>query len=148
MNYQVNAKHCLEILLVEDNPADAQLFQRGMRGAHHITVAQTGAEALDRLSQRGKFQNNVRPDIVVADLNLPIMSGHEVIKAIKSNPSLRSIPIIVLSSSSRSDDVQGAYDLGACAYLVKSETLPDANRTLSAFAGFWIEHVVYPNDKR
>ena len=134
----------VEILLVEDNPADVRLFKRGMSGPYHITVAESGAEAVDRLFQRGKFSGEPRPSLVVLDLNLPLLNGHEVLNVMKANSKLRSIPAIVFSVSAEPDDVEKAYDFGASAYLVKPTNLDDAEKTLSAFVGFWIERVVYP----
>src|SRR5204862_6529539 len=81
----------VEILLVEDNDADVRLFETLMNGAFHLTVSKTGAEAVDRLFQRGAFRGCPRPDIVVLDLNVPILNGHEVLNVIKWNSSLRSI---------------------------------------------------------
>ena len=134
----------VEILLVEDNPADVRLFEDGLSGPYHVAVARDGAEALDRLFQRGKFHTSPRPDIVVLDLNIPLINGHEVLNAIKSNSLLRSIPTIVFSVSSDRDDVQKAYDFGASAYLVKQKDLHEAEKTLTAFVDFWIERVSYP----
>src|SRR5438552_1113719 len=127
----------VEILLVEDNPADADLFEKALTGRFHVAVAQTGAEAADRLFQRGRFQKSRRPDLVVLDLNVPILNGHEVINMIRSNSNLQSIPIVVFSISDRPDDVQRAYELGANAYIVKSSSLSETEATLSAFADFW-----------
>jgi len=143
MNRLAQVKRKIEILLIEDNPADADLFQLAMSGEYSISIAQTGAEALDRLFQRGRFEKSVRPDIVVVDLSVPILNGHEVINVMKSNSNLRSIPAVVLSASSHAEDVRKAYDLGASAYLVKHAALNEAERTLSAFADFWIGQVVY-----
>lgn len=137
------AQHIFEILLVEDSPADADLFRQLIPGPHHVTVAENGAEALDRLFQRGRFEKSIRPDIVVVDLNLPLLSGHELINTIKSNSSLRSIPVVVLSASARHDDVKKAYDLGAGAYIVKSFELADMEKKLSIFANFWCGQVLY-----
>ena len=135
----------LEILLVEDNPADVELFERVMSGGpYRITVAKTGAEAVDRLSQRGRFQTSVRPDLIVLDLNVPILNGHQVLSIIRLNPTLRSIPVVVFSISNQIDDVLMAYELGASAYMVKPRSLPETEQTLSAFADYWIRQVVFP----
>jgi CheY-like chemotaxis protein len=143
MDSQAEPTRKIEILLVEDNPADADFFQLAMTGQYHVSVARTGAEALDRLFQRGRFEKTRRPDIVVIDLSLPILTGHEIINVIKSNSSLRSIPAVVLSASSRPEDVRRAYDLGASAYIVKPAALTEAEKTLTAFADFWVKRVVY-----
>ena len=134
----------VEILLVEDNPGDVRLFEEGLTGPYHVAVARDGVEALDRLFQRGKFLNTPRPDIVVLDLNIPLINGHEVLNAIKSNSRLRSIPAIVFSVSSNREDVEKAYDFGASAYLVKQTDLAEVEKTLAAFVDFWIKRVAYP----
>jgi CheY-like chemotaxis protein len=143
MNSLAETTRKIEILLIEDNDADADLFQLAMTGQFRVTIAHTGAEALDRLFRRGRFEKTIRPDIVVVDLSLPILNGHEVINVMKSNSDLRSIPTVVLSASSNPEDVRKAYDLGASAYLVKHTVLADSERTLSAFAQFWIGQVIY-----
>ena len=135
----------IDILLLEDNPADATLFRQATAGRFNVTVAQTGAEALDLLFQRGRFSKSPRPHMLVLDLNVPILSGHEVINVIKSNSSLRSLPIIVISLSGRVEDVQKAYDLGACSYIVKSSDLTLTEKALSALVEFWAGYVAYPN---
>ena len=134
----------LEILLVEDNPADVELFERTVSGPYRLTVAETGAEAVDRLFQRGRFQSSPRPDVVVLDLNVPFLDGHQILNIMRLNPSLRSIPAVVFSISDRLDDVQKTYELGACAYLVKQSSLDETEKTLSAFANFWMRRVVFP----
>ena len=145
MDNESNIGHdSVEILLLEDNPADAELFQAAMAGPYHVTVAQTGPEALDRLFQRGKFGKSSRPDLVVLDLNVPLLNGHEVLNVIKSNSNLRSIPVVVFSISDQVEDVKKAYELGACSYIVKPGTLRETEKALSAFADFWIRQVVYP----
>ena len=138
----------VEILLVEDNPGDVGLFRSLMSGPHHLNVASNGAEALDRLFQRGQFKDSVRPDVVVLDLNLPLLNGHEVLNTIKANSQLRSIPVIVFSVSDNPEDVQKAYDFGASAYIVKPTSLEDTERLLSGFVQFWISGVTYPGGLR
>jgi CheY-like chemotaxis protein len=134
----------VEILLVEDNPADVNVFQSAMTGPFHISIAEDGAEALDRLFQRGRFRESVRPDVVVIDLNLPLLNGHEVLNAVKANSKLRSIPAIVFSASDNPGDIEKAYEFGASAYLVKPTDLAELEATLSSFVEFWIARVVYP----
>ena len=132
-------------MLVEDNAGDVTLFQGSMSGPYSVTVAQDGAEALDRLFQRGRFSGAVRPDIVVLDLNIPLINGHEVLNAIKSNSLLRSLPVIIFSVSANAKDIQKAYEFGASAYLVKPSDLAEMERTLLCFVDFWIKQVAYPD---
>ena len=134
----------VEILLVEDNIADVMLFEGAMTGRYQVSVVGNGAEALDRLFQRGRFKGNIRPDLVVIDLNIPLINGHEVLNAMKANSRLRSIPAIVFSASSNPVDIEKAYEFGASAYLVKPTDLSEMEATLSSFVDFWIKRVVYP----
>ena len=133
-----------EILLVEDNVADVKLFRDLISGPYDVTVADNGAEALDRLFQRGRFSGSARPDIVVLDLNIPLINGHEVLNAIKSNSRLRSIPVIIFSASTNDKDIEKAYEFGASAYLVKPTDLAEMEATLFSFVDFWIKRAVYP----
>lgn len=135
----------VEILLVEDNDADVRLFETLMNGPFHLTVSKTGAEALDRLYQRGDFLRSPRPDVVVLDLNVPILNGHELLNIIKGDSSLRSIPVVVFSGGENIDEIRKVYESGACAYLVKRSDLRETQAAFTAFAEFWIKQVVYPN---
>jgi CheY-like chemotaxis protein len=138
----------VEILMVEDNDADVRLFQTLMSGFFHLTVSKTGAEALDRLYQRAAFLESPRPDVVVLDLNVPILNGQEVLNIIKSDSSLRSIPVVVFSGGENINEIRKAYESGACAYLVKRSDLHETQAAFTAFAEFWIKQVVYPNASR
>src|SRR5689334_8798474 len=105
----------VEILLVEGNDADVRLFETLMNGSFHLTVSKTGADALDRLLQRGDFLRSPRPDVVVLDLNVPILNGHELLNIIKGDSSLRSIPVVVFSGGENIDEIRKVYESGACA---------------------------------
>jgi CheY-like chemotaxis protein len=107
----------LNILLVEDDPGDILIAQEALRAGQlgsALTVVQDGAEALARL--RGE---DTRPDVVLLDLNLPGMTGHEVLSEIKDDPELRILPVVVLSTSSAEHDVRRSYELGANLYVSK-----------------------------
>jgi CheY-like chemotaxis protein len=111
-----------DILLVEDNPADACLAQEALKLAnipHNLWVAENGVAALEYL--QGKRDNTaaVRPDVILMDLNMPKMGGHELLAKIQSNDVLKSIPVFVLSSSNSADDFSRAYALNATYYINK-----------------------------
>ena len=133
----------VKILLVEDSPEDVRQFKNSVREQASISVAVTGAEAVDRLFRRGKFHDEPVPDLVVIDLNVPILSGHEVLHVIRSNSELRHLPVIVYSVSDHPDDIVKAYELGACAYMVKPMDLSDTRSQLEAFCNFWLSQVRY-----
>ena len=135
----------VEILLVEDNPADAELFRRLLNGRCNLTVAATGPEAFDRLFQRGRFVRTPKPKLVVVDINVPMLSGFEILNILKGNSGLRSIPAIVWSGSDNEKDIGRAYEAGACAFVIKKSGLPEMEATVAAFASFWCAQVVFPD---
>ena len=107
----------LDVLLIEDDPGDILIAREALRAgmlASSLTVMQDGAEALASL--RGAASP---PDLVLLDLNLPGMTGHEVLEQIKNDPELRLIPVVVLSTSSADQDVRRSYELGANVYVTK-----------------------------
>ena len=134
----------IHLLLVEDNPGDVRLFKELIEGDFRVMVAETGAEALDVLFLRGKFHAQPIPDLVVLDLNVPLLTGLEVLNAIRSNSKITHLPVIVWSASSHAEDVLKAYRLGCCAYMVKPLDLPEIRTRLKAFADFWLHTVQYP----
>ena len=137
----------MEILLLEDNPADTYLLLsvlQSLSARLHVTAVDSGAQALDLLFQQGRYAKSLRPDLIVLDLNVPILNGHEVLNVIKSNSVLRSIPVIVWSVSAQPQDVKRAYDLGASAYLVKPMELEHMESMLTGLAAFWIKLAAYP----
>ena len=116
------AQATIEVLLVEDNPADARLTREVLKGGtmrNNLTVVTDGAEALSYLRREGPYSDALRPDVVLLDLNLPKMDGREVLKRIRMDPALRSIPVIVLTTSGAEGDVAGAYAERADSYLQK-----------------------------
>jgi two-component system, chemotaxis family, response regulator Rcp1 len=137
----------IEILLVEDNPGDAHLTVELLEEAaapSHVDVVATGEEALAVLQREGAHAGNPRPDLILLDLNLPGISGHEVLARIKADPRLRTIPVIVLTSSTSEGDVHGCYDLHASAYIVKPVELDQVSRVVRAVEEFWLSVVRYP----
>ncbi|WP_222919900.1 response regulator [Natrinema sp. SYSU A 869] len=136
-----------QILLVEDNPGDVRLtkeaFKQG-RIENDLHVVSNGAEALDFLSQREPYADVPRPDLVLLDLNLPGKDGEEVLEELKEDPALRSIPIIVLTSSRAEEDIVKSYELHANAYLTKPVDPDEFIETVRAFEKFWFSVVRLP----
>jgi len=133
----------VDILLLEDAPGDVQLFASFVRGNVSISVAKDGAEALDHVFRRGRFKSLPTPDLVVVDLNVPLLDGHEVLNVIKSNSSTRHLPVVVWSGSDNRDDIDRAYELGCCAYVLKTANLAEMEANLAAFTSFWVRTVRY-----
>ena len=133
----------VRILLVEDSPQDVQQFKAIFGKTADVSVAETGAEALDRLFRRGRFSADPYPDLIVIDLNVPLLNGHEVLNMIRANSETQYLPVVVYSVSDNRSDIVKAYELGACAYMVKPMDLSDTESQLTAFAQFWIMNVRY-----
>jgi len=134
----------VEILLVEDNPNDVELTLRALKNnklTNRIHVVRDGAEALDFLFSRGAYSGRNAtslPKVVLLDLKLPKVDGLEVLKQIKQDPRTHVLPVVVLTSSAQSPDIDRAYDAGANSYLVKPvafESLLGLVRTLGLY---WI----------
>lgn len=131
----------IEILLVEDNPADVRFFSEALHLAgirHRLSVATNGENALEFLRQERQYSAAPRPDVVVLDLKLPRVTGHAVLAAIRIAPALRTIPVIVLTSSYASRDHERSYDLKADYYVTKPvglDMLAGELRIIEALAG-------------
>ncbi|MGG6296730.1 response regulator [Leptolyngbya sp. AN02str] len=112
----------VEILLVEDSPSDAHLTMQHLRHAeiaNNLNWVQDGESAIDYVRQRGAYANSLRPDLIVLDLNLPGMDGHEVLAEIKADPQLKMIPVVILTTSINEQDVAQSYNLNANCYVSK-----------------------------
>jgi CheY-like chemotaxis protein len=112
----------IEVLLVEDDPGDVLMTKEAFEDyklKNQLHVVNDGAEAMDFLRQQGQYADAPRPDLVLLDLNLPRMDGREVLQAIKSDPELASIPVVVLTTSEAEEDVLRSYSLHANAYVTK-----------------------------
>ncbi len=130
----------LALLLVEDSFGDAMLAEEAFSaagGAICLTIAADGEEALCRLRQTPPYDVCPRPDLVMLDLNLPRMSGQAVLQEIKADPSLRSIPVIVMTGSSAAIDIDESYALGATAYIVKPAHFEHLEEVVAAIERFW-----------
>jgi chemotaxis family two-component system response regulator Rcp1 len=130
----------LELLLIEDNPADAYLVQHVLRESTlslHVTVMQDGEQALAFVRRRGPYVDAVRPDLILLDLHLPQKDGHEVVRELKSDRTLRAIPVVMLTSSEAPEDIRQSYAQQANAYVVKPLELDHYVRVLKAIADFW-----------
>lgn len=137
----------LDILLVEDNPGDIRLTQEALRETRMpstLHVAKNGVAAMDFLRRRGEYSDAPRPDLVLLDLNLPRLSGREVLKQMKDDPHLRRIPVIVLSTSEAQRDVTESYDLHANCYINKPVDFEQFLRVISMIEQFWFGLVKLP----
>jgi CheY-like chemotaxis protein len=132
----------LRILLVEDNPDDVLIAERSlMKGAmkdrSELFVVRDGQEALDFLNHHGPHQSAPRPDLILLDLKLPKVNGHEVLAEIKSNDSLRRIPVIVMTVSEREEDMVKAYNSGASGYITKPPSSAEFSKVIETVLDYW-----------
>ena len=137
----------IEILLVEDNSGDLFLTKRAFskaKIANNIQVAKDGDVAMDILLQRTEYKDCPRPDIVLLDMNLPKKSGPEVLAEIKSHDDLKSIPVIILSSSEAQEDITKSYELQASGYITKPIDMPQFHNVVGAIEDFWFSVVKLP----
>ncbi len=134
----------VEILLVEDNPNDVKLTLHAFKTANlanTIHVARDGVEALDFLfgaAPSADQRASQRPKLILLDLKLPKVDGHEVLKRIKSDPRTRGIPVVVLTSSSEERDVMGTYDVGANSYIVKPVDFEQFTESVRDIGKYWL----------
>ncbi|HEY0157262.1 MAG TPA: response regulator [Thermoanaerobaculia bacterium] len=138
----------IEILLVEDNPGDARLAQEALKDSklqNVLHVVRDGVEAMDFLRRQGKHAGAPRPDLVVLDLNLPRKDGREVLAEIKTDDSLKRIPVVILTTSRDEEDVLKSYDLHANCYITKPIDLQQFIKVVRSIEDFWLTIVKLPS---
>jgi len=137
----------IEILLVEDNPGDVRLTKEALkegRFANLINVAVDGFEAMAFLRREGKYANASRPDLILLDLNLPKKNGREVLAEIKADSNLKSIPVVVLTSSQAEKDIVATYNLHANCYITKPVDFEQFICVVRSIEDFWFAVVKLP----
>ena len=141
----------IEVLLVEDSPGDVRLTQEAFKDAKvHINlhVASDGAKAIAFLKHEGEYANAPRPDLVLLDLNLPKKDGREVLEEIKADPALKTIPVVVLTTSSSEADILRSYQLHANCYITKPVGLEGFLTVVKNIDSFWLSVVRLPHEVR
>jgi CheY-like chemotaxis protein len=137
----------IDILLVEDNPGDVRLtreiFKDG-RVPNQLHVCGDGVEALDYLYQRGQYEGVPRPDMVLLDLNLPRKDGREVLNEVKQDALLRTIPIVILTTSAAEEDILQSYNLHANSYITKPVDLGQFVRVVNSIQDYWLKIASLP----
>lgn len=140
-------ERAIEILLVEDNPGDVRLTQEVLKEGsvrNRLNVVGDGVEALAYLRKAPPFQDSARPDLILMDLNLPRKNGQEVLGEIKKDSELRSIPVVILTTSKAEQDILETYDLHANCYITKPVDLEQFIRVISMIEDFWFTIVRLP----
>lgn len=134
-----------ELLLVEDNYGDVLLAREAFRNAkiaNNLAVASDGEQAMAMLRREGPYGNQALPDLILLDLNLPRMDGREVLRAIKAEPRLRLIPVVILTSSKAEIDIVKSYELKANSYIVKPVDFERLREIVASLETFWFTIVV------
>ena len=137
----------IDILMVEDDPGDVRLTREALKGSkllHSLNVVEDGVAALDYLRKVGPYQQAIRPDIVLLDLNLPKKDGREVLAAIKQDAALRAVPVVILTTSQAEEDVLRAYNLNANCYVTKPVDFDQFMRIVRTIEEFWLNVVTLP----
>jgi CheY-like chemotaxis protein len=146
-------KPAFAILLVEDNPAEVKITQRALREsgcAADLLVVRDGQEALDYLLRQGDHAGDPAwraPDLVLLDLNLPRLTGREVLERVRATPALRCVPVVVLTTSARPEDVEDIYAAGANTYIQKPQDFARFVQLLRTLQHYWLETALLPRPR-
>ena len=139
----------IEVLLVEDSPGDVRLTREAFKDAKvhlNLNVASDGAEAMDFLNREGKHPHAPRPDLILLDLNLPKKDGREVLEEVKESPTLKSIPVVILTTSASDADILRSYRLHANCYITKPVSLDGFLQVVKSIDDFWLTVVKLPSE--
>lgn len=140
----------IHILLVEDNEGDIMLTTEALEEkkiANKVSVVKNGRDAVDFMFKRGKYSIESTPDLVLLDINLPLKSGHEVLKELKTNELTKQIPVIILTTSSSEEDVKKSYGNHANCFITKPVDVDDFLGAIGMIEDFWFSIVMLPKNK-
>ena len=141
----------VQLLLVEDNAGDVRLTREAFKDAKvylDLHVVSDGVEAMDFLHRRGRYADSPRPDLILLDLNLPRKDGREVLTEIKSDPSLKAIPVVILTTSGSDEDIERSYQLNANCYVSKPVDLEQFLSVVRSIDDFWLSAVRLPKEQQ
>lgn len=139
-----------QVLLIEDDPGDVELTQAALAKSKlkiNLNVVNDGEEALAYLRREEQYTDTVRPNLIVLDLNLPGLSGLEVLSSIKSDQRLKLIPVVILTTSDAETDIVESYQLGANCYVTKPLGLKEFAKIVSSIEDFWFTVVQLPSSR-
>ena len=146
-----NFGKAVHILIVEDNPGDVRLAIEALRESkirNTISVLEDGSEVMRYLRREDKYANAIHPDLILLDLNLPKKDGREVLKEIKNDPTAKTIPVVILTTSQAEADIMKAYNLHANCYITKPVDLDQFLSVVRAIENFWLTIVKLPIEPR
>ncbi|CAM4155082.1 response regulator [Pseudoalteromonas ostreae] len=141
----------ITILMADDDEDDRLLTQDALaesRVLNELYFVEDGVELLEYLERKGKFEDkssSPRPGLILLDLNMPRMDGREALQAIKGNPNLKGIPVVILTTSKQEEDMVKGYDLGAASYITKPVTFDGLVELMKTLGKYWVEFVELPN---
>ena len=141
----------IEILMVEDSVDDIEITMEALKDAkvrNNLTAVRDGVEAMAYLRRQGEFRGATRPDVILLDLNMPRMDGRQVLEAIKSDPELQRIPVVVLTTSEADEDILRAYELHANCYITKPVDMSQFIKVVRSIEDFWFTVVRLPPEER
>ncbi|TDN85875.1 CheY-like chemotaxis protein [Salegentibacter sp. 24] len=139
----------IHILLVEDNEGDILLTREALEEGkilNKLSVVRDGKEAINFLNKKEEFKKEHRPDLILLDVNLPKMNGHEVLKYIKQHKGLKTIPVIMLTTSSSQEDIKSSYQNYANCYITKPIEVGDFIKAVNQIEEFWVNLVKLPKE--
>lgn len=148
VNIDDKEAEAVEILLVEDDEDDIYLTKKAFeqqKVANNLHIVNDGVDAMEFLNQEGEYEDAKRPDIILLDLNLQTMDGDEVLAEIDKDDSLRTIPVVVLTSSDAEEDIVQSYELNANAYMTKPVDFSGFLEIVEGIDRFWISFVKFPD---
>ncbi|MBQ4801166.1 response regulator [Pseudoalteromonas sp. MMG006] len=141
----------ITILMADDDEDDRLLTQDALaesRVLNELHFVEDGVELLEYLERRGKFEDKTtspRPGLILLDLNMPRMDGREALEAIKGNPNLKGIPVVILTTSKQEEDMVKGYNLGAASYITKPVTFDGLVELMKTLGKYWVEFVELPS---
>jgi two-component system, chemotaxis family, response regulator Rcp1 len=148
---ELSGPQAIQVLLVEDSPGDIRLTQEALKDAKiHINlhVVRDGEQAMSFLMREGEHANAPRPDLILLDLNLPKKDGREVLQEIKESPTLKIIPVVILTTSAAEADILRSYLLHANCYITKPVSLDGFLTVVKSIEDFWMSVVRLPGKPR
>lgn len=152
MNAQMNLPKPIHVLIADDDPDDRLMASEALSrsyAASTVSYVEDGEALLDYLYSRGEFQGNPHPlpDLVLLDLNMPRKNGAEALKEIKSDPALKHLPVVVLTTSKEEEDIYRTYDLGVNSFITKPITYEALLNTMKILGKYWFEVVQLPTER-
>ena len=146
-------KNLITILMADDDPDDRLLTEEALSESHLLNdlyFVENGEDLLDYLHNRGQYSDPLqapRPGVILLDLNMPKKDGREALQEIKADPSLRQIPIVILTTSKAEEDIYRTYDLGASSFITKPVTFESLVEVMQTLGKYWFEIVELPREK-